>query len=265
MRGGTDRAQFAEALGAAPIGDHYRRTVLAAIRVLVDRDWLDTAALVGGLLVAVGTLLGVMASLYFSRSALQEVQRDRALRVAPYVFLEEGGWQNSVHFVKAGRSVPGKNPKWVEGFLTDVPRDAESIMIKDFRVGYGQARNYGGGPALDCSVEWIPTELTIGADRFTVDAGKRREPRYSPSVNTMPVIPRNLASGSSGALNRLPCFIEKDWERKILETRGELRICCRDTTGTRYVFRQEFYLKTGYGEGSPFVHVTFGDVLGEHE
>lgn len=60
------------------------------------------------------TFIGIVISMWLSIMALREVQTDRKLRQKPYLGFDIGGFRLSVEFVKAGKSIPGLNPTYVE-------------------------------------------------------------------------------------------------------------------------------------------------------
>lgn len=217
---------------------------------------------------ALFTFVGVITSLYMSVRALQEVQADRKLRQLPHLVFEPGGHRFPIVFAKPGRRIPGKNPKYVEKVLHDLPEDAEMIRVKDFpkRKGgpwyFGRLYNYGLGPALDTCITWIPLKIWFGSESFLLDKAKLAEPRYDSMLNSIPAIPAAhiFPSGEAG-INGLPAFIYIDVEKKITEVRGMLEIECKDVYGQVHITRQEFLLFTGYKEPEPYIHVTFGDVV----
>ncbi|MHB1467287.1 MAG: hypothetical protein ACYC6B_09245 [Thermoleophilia bacterium] len=232
---------------------------------LTITDWGSIA----NLIMAAFTVMGVLASLYFSRKALREVQLDRRQRQSPHLAFERGGFRYPIKFVRAGKHIPGVNPKAVERLFPQLPDNAESVRIdekhnKDGTVeirNIGRLNNFGQGPALSTCVAWLPHRIWVGEEAFTLDKVKLEEPIYSNSLNTMPCDPGHIQPGDKSGLTRLPTFIEKDFEKKLTRVEGILLITSRDVFGQTHESRQEFTAFTGYKESSPWFHVTFGDLL----
>ncbi len=216
---------------------------------------------------AIITLTGVLTSLFMSIKALREVQNDRRLRQAPYLAFESGGFRIPVTFVKAGRRLPGFDPNFVEAVFQDMPEDSESVRVKhqEAKGGlklfhFGNLINHGMGPAFETCIYWIPLQIRIGMELFEIDDKKREEPRYHKEINRTLPMTRNISPGQNTDLHWLPAFIEKDFEKKIMEASGFLEINCIDIFRTTHTWRQGFYIATGYSESQPYVHVTFGEL-----
>ena len=229
-------------------------------------EWAAFAQVVATIVAAVA----VIVSLWMSVKALREVQLDRKLRQRPHLAFETDGWPLPVHFVAAGRRVPGVNPSYAEQVLTSIPEDAKSVRLVDTpdpkaRPYFGRLKNYGSGPALLTHVTWVANEVWIGAEKFVVDSGKAAEPLYAPPLNYMPAIPSHIAPGAEACLSRLPAFIEKDYERKVTRVEGVLCIECEDVFREQIRFNQRLYLFARYGNNPPEVHVTFSDLVDEHD
>jgi hypothetical protein len=228
-------------------------------------DWNAIAQL----FIAVFTVVGVIASLYFSTKALREIQADRKQKQKPHLAFEYGGYRYPIRFVKAGKKIPGVNPKYVKQVFSNMSENVESVRldekkeedgsIKSIRIG--RLKNYGLGPAISTCVTWIPQKVWIGSESFEIDYKKLVEPIYSSSLNNMPSIPSHISPNEEGGLSRLPTFIEKDVEKKLTKVDGLLQIKTKDVFGTTIITEQEFYLFTGYKEESPWVHVTFSDII----
>jgi len=228
-------------------------------------DWTSIAQIV----IAAFTVIGVVMSLYFSRQALREVQKDRRQRQKPHLAFERGGYQYSVKFVKGGKYIPGVNPRAAERLLAELPEDAESVRLieKEYEDGsidpvhIGRLKNYGQGPALTTFVTWIPHEIWIGNESFKIDEEKILEPIYSPGINTMPAIPSHMQPDEESGLPRFPVFIEKDVDKKISRVDGVLAIKAVDVFEKNHVFLQEFSIFPQYKENEPHVHITFGELV----
>lgn len=224
---------------------------------------------IAGIVLTIITLIGIIASLYFSTKALREVQRDRRQRQCPHLAFDPGGFRFPVKFVKAGPCITGIDPEYAAKVFSNIPTESESVRVKenegrDGRVKplwIGRMKNYGLGPALATHVTWIPKEIWIGAEKFFINKEKLSEPLYSAVLNKMPAVPQHLLPANEAGLPRFPVFIEKDYEKKITRTNGILRIEYKDVFGTNMVTEQEFYLFTGYKEEEPWVHVTFSDII----
>ncbi len=78
--------------------------------------------------------LGIVTSLWMSVKALREVQKDRDLRHKPYLAFNPGAGIVPVEFVHRGRALPGVDRRYAEQVLASIPRDAESVAIKDEQV-----------------------------------------------------------------------------------------------------------------------------------
>ncbi len=232
-------------------------------------DWSSIAQI----LIAVFTVLGVLISLYLSTKALREVQSDRQQRQKPHLAFERGGYRYSIKFVKAGKRIPGVNPKSVERLFPELPEDAESIRLNERKnddgtinpIWIGRLNNYGLGPALSTHVTWVPVELWVGNEQFKLDEKKRSEPVYSLSLNTMPTVPAHIQPSEESGMPRLPTFIEKDIEKKITRVEGTLIITAKDVFENLLECQQEFTIFTNYKDEKPWVHVTFGDLILNNE
>jgi len=160
-------------------------------------DW----GVVAQIVIAIITLSGVLTSIYLSVKALREVQADRKQRQRPHLAFEFGGYRYSIEFKKAGKRIPGMNPKFVERLFHDLPKDADSIRIKRKKnedgsenpLRIGRLKNYGLGPALGTSVTWIPENIHIGSEVFKIDKNKLSEPLYHSDFNTMPALPSDIS------------------------------------------------------------------------
>lgn len=212
--------------------------------------------------IAVLTLIGILVTVHLAVRTARELDRDRKLRYAPYLAFEPGGTGVPIRFVKAGRSIPGIDPDYVAKVFSTLPLDAQSVRIDfDKQSRYGTLRNYGVGPALEIHIVWVAESITIGNERFSIDSKKREEPVYSTEMNQMPSVPGHILPGQTGELSRLPTFIDKDVDRKILEVHGELLITCLDVFRQSHGFRQQFFVFTEYSQSEPRVGVTFGDLI----
>jgi len=228
-------------------------------------DWSAIAQV----FIAVFTVVGVIASLYFSTKALREVQADRKQKQKPHLAFGLGGYRYPIRFVKAGKTIPGVDQKYVKQVFSDMSENAESVRldekkeedgsIKSIRIG--RLKNYGLGPAISTRVTWIPQKVWVGSESFEIDYKKLIEPIYNPSLNTMPSIPSHISPNEEGGLSRLPTFIEKDVEKKLTKVEGLLQIEAKDVFDTKIITEQKFYLFTGYKEEIPWVHVTFSDII----
>ncbi len=228
---------------------------------------LTEASSLAQIIIAILALIGIVTSLYMSMKALKEVKNDRLLRQAPYLAFETGGIRIPISFVKAGKRIPGFNPMYVELLFNEIPDDVESIRPKhkededgEFNfIKYGHLINHGLGPALKTVIFWKPVKIRIGDEIFKIDDDKLKEPKYSRKLNRLYPLTRNIKPIQETNLIWLPVFIEKDYEKKITEAWGELIINCYDIFKKEYFWKQSFYVKTGYNEEKPYVHVTFGD------
>lgn len=220
---------------------------------------------VAQIVIAVFTVVGVLTSLYLSIRAITELKSDRHHRQTPHLAFEPGGHQFLIEFIKAGKRIPGIDPKYVESVFPDLHDDAESVRVKHKQlennriemVSYGRLRNYGLGTALDTKVIWVPNEIWFGSQKFKCDESKLSEPMYSKNLNSMPTDPRNILPNQEAKLHWLPTFIEKDTEKQVSKVTGELQIICTDVFKKLHIKVQNFYLYTKYQGEKPYVHVTF--------
>jgi hypothetical protein len=148
---------------------------------------------VAQLLIALFAVVGVLASLYISRKALRELQADRHQRQKPHLAFVPGGGDYPVEFVKAGKSIPGIDPKSVAQVFPELPDDAESVRLIG-RMSVGKLRNYGLGPALGTHVTWTPKQVWFGNEKFEFDKTKLSEPVYCSQLNDMPSCPEHILS-----------------------------------------------------------------------
>jgi hypothetical protein len=233
--------------------------------VLTLDDWSSIAQI----LIAIFTVFGVLVSLYLSTKALREVQFDRKQRQKPHLAFERGGYRYPVTFVKAGKRIPGIDPKVVERLFSGLPDDAESVRLYERKnddgtinpIRIGRLKNYGLGPALSTHITWVPAEVWIGNEQFKLDEKKLSEPVYSISLNTMPSIPGHIQQNEEAGMSRLPTFIEKDADKKITRVEGILIITTKDVFEKILEYRQEFTIFTNYRDETPSIHVTFGDLV----
>ena len=214
------------------------------------------------------TFIGIIVSMWLSLKALKEVQMDRSLRMKPSLGFEPGGYQIPVEFKKAGKSIPGLNPLFVEKVFPNLPEDAESVRIKGHKTKngeevtlYGILTNYGLGTAFTTTVTWIPQEIWIQSEKFIIDNEKILKPPYQKELNIMPSSPSHILPNKYAKLSRLPTFIEKDFEKKVSQVIGFFKIEYEDSFGEKYIVKQEFYIYTKYGDDEPFIIVTFGDFI----
>ena len=227
-------------------------------------------SMIADIVTTIITFIGIIMSMWLSLKALKEVQIDRRLRQKPLLGFEYGGWQIPIEFKKAGKTIPGLNPSFVEKVFSNLPEEAESVRIKK-RVNkngfaraprfYGKLKNYGLGTALSTTVSWIPQEICIDSEKFIIDNNKLLEPPYQKILNTMPSCPSHILPSENGELSRLPTFIEKDFEKKVSEVTGFLEIECEGIFGEKHLVKQRFYIFTKYMSENPFVHVTFMDFI----
>lgn len=230
-------------------------------------DWSAIAQIV----VSVFTVVGVIASLYFSRHALLEVQADRRQRQKPHLAFERGGYYYNIKFVKGGKYVPGINPMSAQELLKHIPDGAESVRLVEKEhddgsfesIDIGRLKNYGQGPALTTLVTWVPKEIWIGNENFKLDGEKLLEPVYSPELNIMPSVPSHILPNEEARLPRLPTFIDKDVDKKISRVDGVLIIHAQDVFGVKHMFMQEFRIFTYYKDEKPHLVVTFGETIRE--
>lgn len=231
---------------------------------LTLQDWSAIAQIA----LTIATVTGVLASLFMSIRALREIQKDRRQRQQPHLAFESRGYRRDIEFVKAGYAIPGINPSYAAKVFSDIPKDAESVRIKDHKdrdgvehpCFYGQLQNYGLGPALETRVAWVPETLTIGTESFSLNSEKLNEPRYSRNLNSLPPWATHIPPGEHTELTRLPTFIEKDFEKKVSQVEGVLEISCKDVFGSTHTVRQDFYVATEYAGAKPHVTLSFGSV-----
>lgn len=89
----------------------------------------DYAAL-AQIVLTIITTVGIIASIWLSVRSLREVQMDRQLRQTPHLAFERGGNVVPVQFARAGKTIPGINPVYVEKMFPHLPVDAEAIRIR---------------------------------------------------------------------------------------------------------------------------------------
>jgi hypothetical protein len=215
------------------------------------------------------TLIGILTSMYLSVRAIREVQLDRKIRQRPCLAFEPGGFILPVKFESVQHHVPGIDPEFAKKAFPNLPKGAESVRLweedesgKHKPLFFGRLTNYGLGPAISANVTWIPKEITIGSEPFSVDGRKLEEPCYRAELNTMPTAPSHILPGRDAKLSRLPTFIDKDFEKKITKVKGVLEITCEDVFGGKVQNFQEFYIHTSYFDARPSLIVTFGDPIG---
>jgi hypothetical protein len=226
-------------------------------------------AMIAQILVATISFIGIVTSIWLSTRTLREVQTDRKLRQRPYLGFEIGGYDIPIESQKAGKTIPGIDPDFVNKMFPNIPEDAESIRIKPKKsehgnlmtTFYGQLRNYGLGPALSTTVTWVPEEIWTGPEKTILDNKKPTEPQYREVLNCMPSVPSHILPGKDAGLARLPTFIDKDYNKKITRVDGVLKIECKDVFGEKHLVTQAFYLFTYYTSDQPHIHVTFGDFV----
>jgi len=215
------------------------------------------------------TLLGILTSMWLSIKALREVQTDRKLRQRPFLAFQRGGHKVQIEFKVAGKSVPGINPRYVATVVPDMPPKAETVRLKqettkDGRLHvhfYSHLKNYGLGPAISTAVTWIPFEIWVGSDQFSIDEKKLAEPIYGKSMNRLPAASSHILPGEESQLTRLPTFIVLDYEKKIKRVDGILEIACNDVFAQRQLSYQVFHIFTDYTDQSPHLIVTFSDLV----
>ena len=188
----------------------------------------------------------------------------------PHLAFELGGGGYPIEFKKSGKSVIGIEPKYAQELFKDMPADAESISLKTQEIGdgrrkivveYGKLKNYGSGPALSTEIVWIPQNIQIGSEIFSLHGQKLLEPQYCRELNIIPASPNHILPGEMASFFRLPTFIQKDFEKKIKEVEGILEINCEDVFGGKHIKYQEFHIFTNYNSEKPNIHITFGDLL----
>jgi hypothetical protein len=237
---------------------------VAAAVALLPMTLAEYSALAQVVLTGV-TFAGILVSMWLSVRALREVQVDRRFRQRPHLAFECGGNQLPVKFEKVGKAIPGVNPAFAEKAFAHLPDDVESVRLKRGDAGqplhYGRLKNYGLGPGLSVSVTWVPHEIWIGSEKFTIGHAKLSEPMCHKALNTMPTTPSHILPGEQAQLSRLPTFIDKDFEKKIKRVDGVLEIACRDVFENNHTSLQEFIIFADYLNETPYVHVTFGDIL----
>jgi hypothetical protein len=219
--------------------------------------------------ISIFTVVGVISSLYFSIRALREVQMDRRQKQRPHLSFVSGGYRYPITFVKAGKRIPGVDPKSVERYFPDLSEDAESVRLKSEKnsddtiepILVGRLTNYGLGPALEINVTWVAQEVKIGGEKFKIDDSKRQEAAYKSEFNTMPSMTSHLMAEQETGLTRLPTLVEKDVEKKLQRVDGYLLIKCSDVFGTSHEFKQSFHLFTGYEFDNSWCHITFSKLL----
>lgn len=218
------------------------------------------------------TSVGIITSIYLSIKALREVQMDRRQRQRPHLLFEHGGYRYPIGFTEIGKRLPGFEPKFAEKIFASFPEDAESIDIKQKwdknrelepkdLILIGKLKNYGLGPALSTEVTFVPNEIWIGSESFTLDQKKMEEPLYHRGLNTMPSSPSHINPGQEVGLPRLPTFIVKDFEKKISRVDGTLEIKCSDVFGQQHIAKQKYHLFTHYTDRQPTIHITFADPI----
>ncbi len=223
------------------------------------------------IITSIVSVIGIVTSIWLSTKALREVQTDRKLRQRPFLGFDIGGYDIPIEFQKAGKTIPGIDPEIVQKMFPDMPKDAESIRMKQEQGKdeheshttrfFGQVRNYGLGPALSTTVTWIPNKMWTGKQEQLFDKKRPIEPQYMEMFNCMPSVPSHIMPGNTAGLARLPTFIEKDYRKQITRAEGTLKIKCQDVFGIEHTVQQSFYLFTYYNADQPHVHVTFGDFI----
>ncbi len=203
--------------------------------------------------------IGIIISMWLSVKALREVQKDRKLRQIPHLAFDYGGSNHLIEFIKIGRKVGGIDPKYAEKVFSDFPKEADSVGLKSGQK-YGHLRNYGVGTALSTEVTWMPNKVQIGTEKYVIEEDKLLEPRYCNELNCIPSSPSHILPQQEAVFYRLPTFIQKDWEKKIKEIEGVLKIECKDIFDTNHVTYQEFRIFPEYLVEKPYITITFGDI-----
>ena len=224
-------------------------------------NWADLAQII----MAAIAFLAIIASILFSIFTLKEARLDRRFRSMPHLAFEAGGFLSYIKFEKAGKTCPGFNPRYVETIFPNLPKDAESVRLKEGddqkSSYYGRLKNYGPGTALEVEVLWIFQEMWLGPESFISNKEKLLDPLYNKTMNTIPSSPSHILSGQEASLFRVPTFIEKDYEKKVTRVKGTLEISCKDIFGIRHITLQKFHILTNYKDKFPYVIFTFGDLI----
>lgn len=194
----------------------------------------------------------------------REIRIDRKLRVRPLVVFQPGANPLRITRRPFRHRIGGVNPTYVEKLLANLPPDGPAIDLEKSAY-YGELLNTGVGAALQVEVTWVPRELKLGTEAFTLDEKKLTEPRYSTDLNSMPCVPHMLKVGEHGELSRIPSFLILDFDSRIREVSGHVVIDYRDIEGTLLRTYQEFLIWTDDHEGKMRYWVTFGDILATTE
>lgn len=216
---------------------------------------LEQWAAIAQVAAAIFTFIGVLVSLIVALVAIREVRTDRRVSNAPFLAFEPGGRQYKIEF----RDVSDEDKKKLR-----LPADATWIGLEtqDGKIPrlFGTLRNYGPGPAIQSEVTWVPEEIWLGSEKFTLDGEKLSEPKYSREPNTIPASPGHILPNQTAEFFRIPAFISMDFGKQVTKVKGYLDIACFDVFNERHSTRQRFFLATGYEEAPPYIHFTFMDL-----
>ena len=176
---------------------------------------IASLAAIGSFIVAYQTL---KLSVNDSQQRRRENEQAMEQRESPFLAFDRMSNVVNLQFVEG--------PKW----SVDIQRDAQGT-ITDHPL-FPTIRNYGVGPAINCSVEIVITEID----------GQRVDPQTT-KIMTSPlsILPDGIARAFV-----LPDCISHDKDKKIRTAKGSVRLNCERVSGKTASFEQRLDIQTGY-------------------
>ena len=207
--------------------------------------WVDLSQIV----TAIVALVGIVLSFWFSRKTLLEVKKDRIISQRPFLLFEYGGNRTTIEFRKHL-----DDKEYVQAYWP-VINDKGGIHVPTI----GKLKNFGSGPAIDIKIKWIVEEVYIKGERFNIDENKKKEKKYSESMNTNPIMTSHLYPNQESGFHIIPYFISADFEKTIERASGYIIITYSDTYENKHETYQKFNVFTNYDE--KWFHTTFSDLI----
>ena len=215
----------------------------------------EWSSLVQIILVAI-TAVGIITSMYLSVKALREVQIDRKQRQKPHLGLSLFGMQVPIEFKKIPprmlfRFMPNN---LATKLMTDLPENAKCVSTKSggIGIGIGEIINFGLGPALSVSINYIVIELEGEFDNVNLG-----DPIYRREFNRGSTFPSHILPRQKADIIEIPLFIILDIEQRIRKVKGIIEISCHDVFCEKHIVKQGFVLLTGYDRKEPMIQITW--------
>ena len=215
--------------------------------------------------IALAAVVGVGASMFFSRETLRELRADRARRDKPYLAFERNTWNVEIRLLGAG-SDDLIGSVALRAVLRNVPEGASIAMPARAtkRDGYGALRNFGPGAATETTVTFRPHDvsrrLPWGGPGDPEDSPPNlvTDPMDAVIPNTVRARPGHIAHGETARLTDLPDVFTWDYKRDVASVSGTVEIRCRDIGGTVHEFTQAFMAIPLYSPVDPVITLSFG-------